>query len=114
MKHIWIVFLLLTPSCFGEMKNAIRTESGLISGIAGRDSTITVFKGIPYAEPPVGNLRWEAPQLKSSWRGIRKSVEFGNGCAQTFANASYLETTGGHAWYNWRIYLTELAPLLFK
>jgi para-nitrobenzyl esterase len=89
MKRICFVFLLLTPVCYGAMKNAIRTESGLISGITGRDSTITAFKGIPYAESPVGNLRWAAPQLKSSWTGIRKAAEFGNGCAQTFAGASF-------------------------
>ena len=89
MKRIWVAFWLLAPSCFAEMMNAVRTESGLISGIAGRDSTITVFKGIPYAEPPVGNLRWAAPQAKSSWTGIRKAAEFGNGCAQTFENVSF-------------------------
>jgi para-nitrobenzyl esterase len=89
MKSIWILFLLLVPSCFGEIKNAIRTEAGLVSGIAGRDPSITAFKGIPYAEPPVGELRWTAPRPKASWTGVRSAAEFGSGCAQTFASASF-------------------------
>ncbi len=89
MKCTWVLVLLLVPSCFGEMRNPIRTEAGLISGIPGRDPGITAFKGIPYAEPPVGDLRWTAPRPRASWTGVRSAAEFGNGCAQTFPNASF-------------------------
>jgi para-nitrobenzyl esterase len=85
MKRIWIIFLLLVPPCFGEMKNPVQTEAGLVSGVTGRDSSITVFKGIPYAEAPVGDLRWTAPRSKANWKGVRKAAEFGNACSQTFA-----------------------------
>src|SRR5882724_7420747 len=91
MKNCWIVLaavLLLTP-CFAEMKGAVRTENGSVSGVAGeRDTNITAFKGIPYAEPPVGNLRWTAPRPAQKWKGGRKAEKCGDSCAQTFPKAA--------------------------
>jgi para-nitrobenzyl esterase len=69
------VLLLITP-CFAEINRAIQTESGLVTGVIGRDAGVTVFKGIPYAEPPVGNLRWTPPRSPQSWEGVRKAEHF--------------------------------------
>ncbi|XP_070551704.1 cocaine esterase-like [Ptychodera flava] len=44
--------------------------------------TVHVFQGIPYAEPPVGGLRFRAPEPKSSWQGVRDAKELGNACMQ--------------------------------
>jgi para-nitrobenzyl esterase len=91
MKNCWIVLaalLLLTP-CFAEIKGAVKTEGGMVSGVAGvRDANITSFKGIPYAEPPIGNLRWTAPRPARSWKGVRQADNFGDSCAQTFPKAA--------------------------
>lgn len=38
------------------------TEYGRVSGLVGRDPRVTVYRGVPYAKPPVGELRWRAPQ----------------------------------------------------
>lgn len=43
------------------------------------------FKGIPFAAPPVGDLRWKAPQLPAHWQGVRKTVAFGPACMQGVA-----------------------------
>ena len=43
---------------------------------------IRVFRGIPFAAPPVGDLRWKAPQPAKSWTGVRKAVDFGPSCMQ--------------------------------
>ena len=43
-------------------RSAVRTESGWISGTKSDDATVHVFKGVPYAQPPVGELRWRAPE----------------------------------------------------
>ncbi len=51
-------------------------ESGVISGITGTDSTVNIFKGIPFAQPPVGDLRWKAPVPPEHWEGIRECVAF--------------------------------------
>jgi para-nitrobenzyl esterase len=61
-----------------DLEDPIVTDSGLISGMvineAGRD--IHVYKGIPYAAPPVGDLRWKSPQPPDSWSGVRECTEY--------------------------------------
>jgi carboxylesterase type B len=56
-----------------------QTTSGTISGIAG---AIHAFKGIPFAAPPIGSLRFKPPQPPPSWRGIRDTSAFGAECIQ--------------------------------
>ena len=65
-----------------------RIESGLITGVKGRDRGILVFKGIPYAAPPVGDLRFKPPQPPVSWDGVRKAEEFGPACPQPGGNGN--------------------------
>lgn len=61
----------------------VRIQSGLIAGVPSRwDASVTVFKGIPYAEPPVGRLRWRPPQTPARWQGVRRADHFGNVCPQ--------------------------------
>ncbi len=55
----------------------IKTDAGFISGTVNRDGNIHIFKGIPFAAPPVGNLRWKAPQPVNAWEGVRKCISFG-------------------------------------
>ena len=54
-----------------------KTENGIVQGIPAADPRITAFKGIPYAAPPVGKLRWKAPQPAENWEGIRDCSRFG-------------------------------------
>ena len=61
----------------------IRVETGLLTGVAGRDSSIAVYRGIPYAAPPVGDLRFRAPQPPVPWQGVRAADHFGDSCAQS-------------------------------
>jgi len=42
-----------------------------------------MFKGVPFAAPPVGNLRWKAPQPAPKWSGVRAADKFGSACMQT-------------------------------
>jgi para-nitrobenzyl esterase len=60
----------------------VKVESGLLSGVAGRDQAITVYKGVPYAAPPVGRLRWRAPERPLAWSGVRRASAFGPACPQ--------------------------------
>ena len=52
-------------------------DSGKIRGTAGNNHTVTVFKGIPFAKPPVGELRFAKPQPVEPWEGVRDCIEFG-------------------------------------
>jgi para-nitrobenzyl esterase len=62
-----------------HFEGPIRTDSGLISGLTvGENKDVHVYKGIPFAAPPVGDLRWKAPQRVKPWEGIRACTEFGH------------------------------------
>lgn len=61
----------------------VETENGLISGTHGNDTLVMVFKGIPYAVPPVEYLRWKVPQPVRNWKGIRKCEDFGPSAMQS-------------------------------
>lgn len=56
-------------------KPQAQTAQGIVEGID--DAGIHVFKGIPFAKPPVGDLRWKAPQPAESWEGVRQADHFG-------------------------------------
>jgi len=60
------------------------TQSGAIQGIA--QGNILAFRGVPYAAPPTGNLRWRPPQPSASWSGVRDATSFGNMCLQLDGN----------------------------
>ncbi|TCC52763.1 carboxylesterase family protein [Kribbella capetownensis] len=58
----------------------VSTDSGAVRGTLTPDARL--FQGIPYAAPPVGELRWASPQRAASWHGIRDATKPGNRCAQ--------------------------------
>jgi Carboxylesterase type B len=72
---ITLAALFLTIGASAQDAPQAQTESGILEGI--NESGIKVFKGVPFAAPPVGNLRWAAPQPVQKWDGIRKADEFG-------------------------------------
>src|SRR6266540_422113 len=59
-----------------------RTASGTLEGVISADGKVKTFKGIPYAAPPVGPLRWKPPQPAAPWTGVRKATEYGARCMQ--------------------------------
>jgi len=59
-----------------------RTANGVLEGVVSPDGKVRTFKGIPYAAPPIGPLRWKAPQPVSSWSGVRKAIDYGPRCMQ--------------------------------
>ena len=58
----------------------VLTESGTISG--ARENGLSVYKGVPFAAPPVGNLRWRLPMAAAPWNGTRKADAFAPACMQ--------------------------------
>src|SRR5579862_3196596 len=59
----------------------VRTDAGPVSGVTDSQG-VTSYKGIPFAAPPVGKLRWRAPQPVAHWTSVRKADHFGNACFQ--------------------------------
>ncbi len=58
------------------MLRTVTVETGKLKGLIGKDPRVTVFRGVPYAKPPVGELRWKAPQPAEPWEGVRKCYEY--------------------------------------
>ena len=63
------------------VEEPVQLTSGQVSGVE-LDGNVTVFRGIPFAAPPVGDLRWKAPQPPIPWRGVRVADTFGATCMQ--------------------------------
>lgn len=88
MKMIFLVFLTLavisTPGtavwCADSPPTTVKLVSGIVQGT--QENGVAVFLGIPYAAPPVGNLRWQPPQSVSPWQGVRSAASFGPACPQ--------------------------------
>ncbi len=77
------VMLALTQSASAEPAGLrVQTKAGLVEGISASDAAVRAFRGIPYAAPPVGDLRWQPPQPVAPWAGVRKANAFGPRCAQ--------------------------------
>jgi para-nitrobenzyl esterase len=58
-----------------------KLEQGLVQGTV--ENGLTVYRGIPFAAPPVGDLRWRAPQPAAPWQGVRKADKFAPQCVQS-------------------------------
>ncbi len=74
------IFLALTASAAEANPLIRRTESGLVRGYQSYETL--VFKGIPYALPPVGERRWRAPAAPAPWTDIKEAYYFGSPCMQ--------------------------------
>src|SRR5580658_4966474 len=60
----------------------VKTEQGKATGKTINDGKVKAFLGLPYAAPPVGDLRWKAPEPPAKWKGERDATKFGAHCAQ--------------------------------
>ncbi len=84
LKGISLVILLFscTVQHEGTIDPLVGTEYGKLKGAVDASGTVVSFKGIPYAAPPVGKLRWREPQPPASWDGIRDATKFCSSCIQ--------------------------------
>ncbi len=74
---------LLTIAAHASDALQVKTDKGKVEGSLTTDQKVRAFKGIPYAVPPVGNLRWQPPQPAAKWSGVKSAKEFGFRCIQS-------------------------------
>lgn len=78
-KTLTVVTLLaaqLFCSAYAQKGPQVKTANGIVEGVV-ETSGIHAFKGVPFAQPPVGDLRWKEPQPVKNWQGVRKTDHFG-------------------------------------
>ncbi len=90
-----IVVLLSALSASAALPEPVKVEGGLLSGVAGAAPDVRVFKGVPFAAPPVGDLRWRAPQPAAGWSGVRAADHFSANCMQRAAGGGAFPPYGG-------------------
>ena len=81
------------------MLRKVTIETGTVEGLPGADPRITVFKGIPFAAPPVGDLRWCAPQPAKNWDGVFKAYTFGPIAMQIYHGVSHPDSLYTKEWH---------------
>lgn len=92
MKKRLLLLLLIFNSAlfsFGQSFQVVEIEGGKVQGFV--ENGLTIFKGIPFAAPPVGDLRWKPPQPVQSWNGVLKADKFGLPCPQVSYSATRQE-----------------------
>lgn len=83
MRYILCILLsafVFSSGCTQSKKIAIagevKTRAGIVSGVLSEDGQVSIYKGVPFATPPLGPLRWKAPQPVKPWTGVLKADKF--------------------------------------
>ncbi len=85
MKNLFLIIsiiLISITSCVVAENTVLKIEGGKIQGIPAKTPGVYVFKGIPYAAPPVGDLRWKSPQPVIPWEGVKVADTYGPAAMQ--------------------------------
>lgn len=73
--------LMLSGGLSAQSAPQVKVESGMLSGMTDANGVVA-YLGIPFAQPPVGDLRWRPPQPLAPWTGVREAKKFGANCMQ--------------------------------
>jgi para-nitrobenzyl esterase len=90
----FLLMAIMAPLAMAAIQEPIQVDGGLISGTPTPQWTpgVRLFRGIPFAAPPVGDLRWRPPQPVVAWQGVKAADHFGAACMQPAT------ATDGNAW----------------
>jgi para-nitrobenzyl esterase len=88
MRRLWLAALTAVSVFAGPASAQSSTVTAPAGSVQGSlQGNIRVFKGIPYVQPPIGPLRWQAPADLPAWSGVRKATAFGPACVQPRSSA---------------------------
>ena len=79
---ILTILLVMPTEAIAATPDRVKTANGVVEGMGQKPSGVRIFRGIPFAQPPVGDLRWKPPQSPKNWEGVRQAVQFGPRCMQ--------------------------------
>ena len=106
LRSSLLTLALSLPAAHAQQAVTIQTEGG---AVVGQQAAVSSFKGIPYAAPPVGELRWKLPQPAAVWTSPRDATTFGNMCTQ-IASGLFEEPQGTLQGSEDCLYLNVYAP----
>src|SRR5581483_7194376 len=87
-----VVLAIVTAGiCAAQAPAPVKVEDGLLQGTS--EGGLRVYRGVPFAAPPVGGLRWRAPQPAAKWAGVKPADQFGPRCYQGGRAAPGVETS---------------------
>jgi para-nitrobenzyl esterase len=81
MRKALLLILFASAIGLAQQPAPVKVEGGSLQGTS--EDGLTVYRGIPFAAPPAGDLRWRAPQPAAKWEGVRKADKFGPTCFQS-------------------------------
>jgi para-nitrobenzyl esterase len=82
MLRVFVMAAVVAGLVVGRAAAQVTTTAGVVQGTTVADGAIRVFRGVPYAAPPVGALRWQPPQPAVPWTGVRDASKTGPACMQ--------------------------------
>lgn len=82
IKRLAFLLTILLSAVPAFAVDRVRTANGVVEGRGAQRSGVRIFRGIPFAQPPTGDLRWREPQPLQNWKGVRQAVDFGPRCMQ--------------------------------
>jgi para-nitrobenzyl esterase len=105
------VFTLSAPAHLRADALNVKTTQGKIHGKTINDGKVRAYLGLPYAAPPVGDLRWKPPQPPAKWKGTRDATNFGAHCAQNpvFADMIFQDNGGSEDCLYLNVYVPATA-----
>ena len=106
----WAVLTVPVALFAASSAPQVKTDSGVVEG--KDDGAVHTFLGIPYAAPPVGDLRWRPPQPATKWTGVRKATEFGAHCMQgkVYGDMNFRDPGGSEDCLTLNVWVPAKAP----
>jgi len=82
IKTFVLALIILVAPVAIQAADLVQTANGTVDGRGTQPSGVRIFRGIPFAHPPTGDLRWREPQPVKNWKGVRQATDFGPRCMQ--------------------------------
>jgi para-nitrobenzyl esterase len=80
LSALLVMMLTISGMAVIAATDEVKVDAGRLKGV--ENDGLVIFKGVPFAAPPVGDLRWRAPQPAKAWSGVRSAADYGSDCAQ--------------------------------
>src|ERR1043165_3692330 len=82
MKSFVLALVILVAAAATQAADLVQTANGTVDGRGTQPSGVRIFRGIPFAQPPTGDLRWREPRPVKNWQGVKQATSFGPRCMQ--------------------------------